>query len=147
MNFRAKSTFTPQPFAGLEELLTPRLIAAVQDGCDAVLAEAQAICPVQTGELRDSGQDTVKWEGQRVDGYVQFTAAHAGFVEFGTGVHGNGTYPYDLPQSGVPITGDWVYDYKGQDWQGHAAQPFLRPALDTARPVIIGAFQRQGFRV
>ena len=70
------------------------------------------------------------------------TAPYAAFVEYGTGLRGAGTYPYELPSEGVPYTGSWVYDYKRQNWQGHAAQPFMRPALDTARPEIRAIFGR-----
>ena len=47
----------------------------------------------------------------------------------------------------VPITGSWVYDYKKQNWVGHEAQPYMRPALDTARPAILEAFAKRGFKI
>jgi hypothetical protein len=47
--------------------------------------------------------------------YAKDTSKRAAiaFFEFGTGEVGRGTYPDNtkLPQSGVPITGDWEYYY------------------------------------
>lgn len=33
------------------------------------------------------------------------------YIEFGTGEYAKGTYPGQLPQSGVPITGNWQHYY------------------------------------
>jgi len=147
MNIRAQSTFRAGDFARLEALILPRVQAAVTTAADAVLEQAQSNAPVQSGELRDSGRREVVWEGQRVDGYVVFDAAHAAFIEFGTGLRGAGTYPYALPQSGTPFTGSWVYDYKNQGWVGMRAHPYIRPALDSRRDDIRAAFVAQGFQV
>lgn len=148
MNFRATAKFAPIDLVRVQSSIVPRIVAAVNEGCGAVVEEAQAIVPVDTGELRDSiGTQTVELVGTTVAGTVAATAGYAGFVEFGTGLHGEGTYPGELPQSGVPFTGSWVYDFKRQNWQGHTARPYMRPALDTARPEIIEAYRKQGFRI
>lgn len=106
-----------------------------------VLEEAEAIVPVAGGELRESGRTIPATGDDTITGRIEFTAGHAAFVEFGTGIRGMGTYPYPLPQAGVPFTGGWVYDYKHQNWIGMPAQPYLRPALDTARPAIRAVFR------
>lgn len=36
------------------------------------------------------------------------------FFEFGTGEYAKGTYQGNLPQSGVPLTGNWEYYYKSE---------------------------------
>ena len=36
------------------------------------------------------------------------------FFEFGTGEYAKGTYQGELPQSGVPLTGNWEYYYKSE---------------------------------
>ena len=36
------------------------------------------------------------------------------FFEFGTGEYAKGTYQGNLPQSGVPLTGDWEYYYSSK---------------------------------
>ncbi len=146
MNIRANSTFKAGDFARLEALIVPRLIAAVDNATQAVLETSQTLAPVDTGDLVSSGDRTTAYrKGTKVQGAVFYTSEHASFVEFGTGLIGSGTYPFDLPQSGVPITGSWVYDYKHQNWQGMRAQPYLRPSLDISRAAIMQAFTDQGF--
>jgi hypothetical protein len=141
MNLRATSTFRAGQFAALEALLVPKLLAAAQAAGEAVLSESQSAVPRRTGELADSGGVTKEWVGMHVTSYVVYSAGHAAFVEFGTGITGRGTYPYDLPQSGVPITGSWIYDYKQQNWHGMHSKPYLRPALDTGRGAALDAFR------
>lgn len=148
MNFKASATFKPVDLVRLQQKLVPKIVAAVTEGCGAVVEEAQAMAPSESGELHDSIHTaSVQLIGTSVSGTVVADAPHAGFVEFGTGLAGEGTYPGDLPEAGVPFTGSWVYDYKGQNWPGHAAQPYMRPALDSARGAIIAAYARQGFKV
>lgn len=128
------------------QLVVPKIVAAMQEGQEAVVSEAQMIAPVRSGDLVSKiGPGPVEIKGTIVSGTVVSESDHAGFVEFGTGLRGRGTYPYELPQSGVPITGSWIYDYKNQQWIGMVAQPYLRPALDSARPEILGAFEKRGF--
>ena len=147
MGVRAHSSFKSVDFAVFEQRLVPRIIAAVTSASDAVKAQAQENAPYGTGELHDSAQREVAWIGKAVTGHVAFTAGHAAFVEFGTGTRGRGTYPYDLPRSGTPYTGSWVYDYKRQNWRGMTARPYLRPALDESRGAILHAYEEQGFKV
>lgn len=147
MNIRASSEFKPADLSRLESLIVPKLIAATTNAAEAAAEEARAIVPVNTGELRSSIGIQVEWVGRAVNGYIIARAKHAGFVEFGTGLAGSGTYPYDLPTFNVPITGSWIYDYKQQKWPGMVAQPYMRPALDTARGAILHAYEAAGFTV
>lgn len=101
---------------------------SAEQAAEVVLEEAEAIVPVDTGELRESGHTEIEVEGSTVHGYVVFDSPHAGYVEFGTGQRGAasegaGPYPYD------------------PNWPGMVAQPYARPALDTARPAIIEIFR------
>ena len=114
---------------------------SVEQSAEVVLEEAEAIVPVHSGELRESGHVEIESDATEDHGFVVFDAPHAQFVEYGTGLTGEGTYPYDLPTEGVPITGGWVYDYKKQNWHGMEAQPYARPALDTAQPAILEIFK------
>lgn len=120
-----------------------RVFVAVGKAQEVVVTEARGNVPVITGELRESIHkiEPRMETGQRVVGSVVADAAHAAFVEFGTGVRGRGTYPYDLPQSGVPYTGRWIYDYRHINWRGMPARPYMRPALDSGRGAILGAFK------
>jgi hypothetical protein len=145
MNIRANVTFQAGNFARLEAIIVPRIIAAVDQATELVLGVSQQLVPVDTGELVSSGGRETQWKGQRVTGTVSYSSPHASFIEFGTGIIGSGTYPYELPREGVPFTGSWVYDYKHQNWQGMPARPYLRPALDQSQGGIIAAFGRHSF--
>ena len=145
MNIRAHATFRAGDFARLEARIVPKIMAAVDEGTQAVLDESRTLVPVDTGELASSGGKEVTWAGHKVTGAVSYTAPWAAFNEMGTGIRGEGTYPYPLPQTGVPITGSWIYHYRIPTWTGMAARPFLRPALDFARDQIMAAFRGQGF--
>ena len=147
VNIRASAEFKPADLSRLESLIVPKLIGATQNAADAAAEEARAIVPVDTGELRSSIGTQVEWIGRAVNGYIIARAKHAGFVEFGTGLRGSGTYPYDLPMFNVPITGEWIYDYKQQNWAGMVARPYMRPALDTSRGAILHAYEAAGFTV
>jgi hypothetical protein len=145
MNLRANVTFQAGNFARLESIIVPRIVKAVDAATDLVLSTSQQLVPVDTGELVSSGGRETQWKGTMVTGSVSYSSPHASFVEFGTGIIGSGTYPFPLPQEGVPYTGSWIYDYKRQNWMGHVAQPYLRPALDQNRSGILDLFGRQGF--
>ena len=124
------------------------MVEAIEESQQIVVDEAQMIAPLRSGDLVSKIQPgPIELTGTLIIGTVDSNSAHAGFVEFGTGLRGAGTYPYDLPTSGVPITGSWIYDYKNQKWVGMPAQPYLRPALDTSRPAILDAFAKRGFKV
>lgn len=147
MNIRANASFRAGDFARLEARLLPRIIKAVTGATEAVLQNSLQNVAVDTGDLASSGGQEIEHRGQRVIGSVSYSANHASFVEMGTGILGSGTYPYPLPQTGVPITGFWHYDYRGQGWKGHVAQPFLRPALDSSHGEILDSFRAEGFQV
>ena len=146
MSIQATATFTfADPESVVRSYIVPRIMAAVDRAEDVVVQEAQSIVSVDTGELGGSiSKDPVIDTGSQVIGIVAARAHHAQFVEFGTGLRGMGTYPWDLPTSGVPITGNWQYDYRRQNWAGMAAQPYLRPSLDSSRDRILECFRGMG---
>lgn len=141
MNFKTTSSYSGMNTAVIERTFRAASRLSVEQSAEVVLEEAEALVPVRSGELRESGHVEVDSDATEDHAYVVFDAPHAQFVEYGTGVTGDGTYPYELPEEGVPITGSWVYDYKKQNWHGMEAQPYARPALDTARPAIIEIFR------
>jgi hypothetical protein len=60
---------------------------------------------------------------------------HIAFIEYGTGVKGDGTYAHDLPQSNIPFTGSWVYDFRYKErhihWIGKEAEsPMLNSFIE-----------------
>jgi hypothetical protein len=144
MNLKAKAVFSGKNFAVFETALVAKLLVGAEAAANVVLGEADVNCPRgETGDLAASGKVTVATmvKSQRVTSYVSYDAAYAAFVEFGVGLRGQGTYPYALPQTGVPITGSWQYDYRHVGWKGFHAQAFLRPALDTGRAGALDAFK------
>ena len=128
MNIRANSTFRAGDFARLEALLVPKLIAGAEAAAKAVLAISQGLVPVDTGALKASGQISVEWSGRRVTGYVVYTAAHAAYVEYGTGRRG----------AESPGAGPFAYTLS---WPGMRAQPYVRPAMDIGRQQTVDAFR------
>ncbi len=133
MKLHATSTYTPRSTAGqfIETNVTPGVIAAVEASDQLVLQESQMLVPVDTGELKASGSVLpVESTGKTVSGGVVYTAGHAGYVEYGTGIRG----------ASSPGAGPYPYS---STWAGMPAQPYLRPALDTAREAIRGLFRSQ----
>ena len=132
MPLGATAVYTPS--GGGEQATVQQIVAALLAAADVaghtVLAEAQQIVPVDTGDLEASGAvDTVD-NGSAVVSTVSFGTDHAAYVEFGTGQRG----------AGSPGAGPYPYN---PDWPGMVAQPYLRPALDSSRGEIVSAFQDQ----
>ena len=147
MNIRAIPGFKPGNLSAIEEMITARVADAVQESSAAVMDAAKILVPVDTGELRSSIAMQMELKGKIVIGTIYAGANHAAFVEYGTGLVGSAAPHPPLPSEGVPITGSWIYDYKGQGWIGMAARPFLRPAYDASKNFILQAFGRQGFKI
>lgn len=79
---------------------------------------AKRLCPVDTGNLRNSITHVVKDDEMAV--YVGSNVEYAPYVELGTGVYADGGRP-------TP----WVFQDENGDWHrtnGQKAQPFLKPA-------------------
>lgn len=147
MNIRASADFKPGNYAAFEAQIVPRIIAATRAATAAVAVEARALCPVDSGELQGSIGTEVVLSRQEVDGAIFAAAPYAAFVEYGTGLVGEAAPHGALPTQGVPYTGNWVYDYKRQNWRGMPAHPFLRPAVDGSFGVIMDSYRAQGFVV
>lgn len=81
---------------------------------------AKKMCPVDTGNLRNSITHTVTNSGERA-AYVGTNSQYGVYVECGTGVH----YPGGRQTP-------WVYQDAKGDWHlthGQRAQPFIKPAV------------------
>jgi len=123
LTLRAAVVWKPRNDLGqfVARRIAPAAAAGAKAWADAVLARAQQIVPVDTGELRDSGHVVVVVEDKRCYARVQFDADHAAFVEYGTG------------RRGAASAGAGPHGYN-QEWAGMAAQPYLRPASDEVKP-------------
>jgi HK97 gp10 family phage protein len=111
-----------------------------------VHGQAKDLAPVDKGQLAGSIHMKVKKKRNRVEGRVYTNVEYAPYVEFGTGITGNGTYPYKI--EGLSLTykdkgwayfdedkGEWIYT-KGQE-----AQPYMYPALNLHKETIMRMFK------
>ena len=81
---------------------------------------AKKLCPVDTGNLRNSITHTVSDNGERA-AYVGTNSEYAVYVECGTGIY----YPGGRQTP-------WVYQDEKGDWHlthGQRAKPFIKPAV------------------
>ena len=127
MNFSAQATAMPVNTAVAIAKIRAGVQLAVEQACQLISEEAKAIVPVRTGELRDSIGWSAETEGNKVIGTVSATAAHAIFVEMGTGRRG----------AESPDRGPGPYS---MSWPGMSPRPYLRPAVDVAREEVKGLF-------
>lgn len=82
---------------------------------------AKDLCPVDTGQLRNSLSHVVD-DGENVV-YIGTPLEYGAYVELGTGIYAEG---------GVGRPTPWVYQDAKGDWhytRGNPAQPFLKPAV------------------
>lgn len=80
---------------------------------------AKRLCPVDTGNLRNSISHTVDEDEPAV--YIGSNTSYAPYVELATGIYAEGGRP-------TP----WVYQDENGNWhwtRGNKAQPFLKPAV------------------
>ena len=95
---------------------------AVKKATSFVHGQAKALAPVDTGRLRGSIHQNVEKKVNLVVGKVYTNLNYAPYVEFGTGIRGNGSYPYESELKSINLA------YK-EDWKGMKSQPFLFPAI------------------
>ncbi len=110
------------------------LKSAVNKATQLVHGQAKALAPADTGLLRESIHMQVKDTGKAVEGRVYTNTEYAAYVEFGTGIKGNGTYPYKVEGLSLEYKDKgWAYyDEDKGEWiytKGQKAQPYMYPAL------------------
>ena len=104
-----------------------------------IQASAKLLCPVDTGELRNS-INVIKLENGVS---VGTNCEYAIYQEFGTGSKGNPAVPHTTKQK-------WTYYSGGRFYttSGNYPQPFLQPAFlenrDNIKAVIIAELQSGG---
>ena len=110
----------------------------VNEATKIVHAQAKDLAPVNKrgggGALAGSIHMESKKTKNGYEGRVYTNQEYSAYVEFGTGVKGNGTYPYEI--EGVTLTykdKGWAYkDPKTDEWvytKGQEAQPYMYPSL------------------
>ena len=97
-----------------------------------VKSTAKELCPVDTGNLQGSINSRVhRTDRNKVKVTVYTQVEYAPYVEFGTGIRGNGSYPYDN-------------DIEYGSIAGQVAQPFMYPALKLTEQDILEEFYKKG---
>lgn len=109
-----------------------------------VHSQAKLLAPVDTGDLAGSIHFNTVVKGTEIIGKVYTNKVYAPFVEFGTGIKGNGTYPnkkIKLTYRSTP----WVYTPNdGEDFyytEGQVAQPYMYPAIKQNEKKIKAMFK------
>lgn len=101
--------------------------------------QTKMLVQVDTGELIDSIHMKIEKNKNDVSGIVFTNNDHAVFQEFGTGVTGNGTYPYknELDFDLVYKDKGWIYTPdNGKSFyytEGIEAQPYMYPSLQIGK--------------
>lgn len=104
------------------------VLEAMESACQRALEKcglvgeghAKKLCPVDTGNLRNSITHTVSDNGERA-AYVGTNSEYAVYVECGTGIY----YPGGRQTP-------WVYQDAKGDWHlthGQRAKPYIKPAV------------------
>jgi len=116
----------------LNKMANMELEDTVKKATTLVHGQAKALAPVDTGNLAGSIRMEVKKKDQSIEGRVFTNVQYAPYVEFGTGVKGNGSYPYEV--EGLKLT-------YHESWGGMPAQPYMYPALKQNEKIIKQLFK------
>lgn len=97
-----------------------------------VHGQAKALAPVDKGNLAGSIRMEIKKNNKELEGRVYTNTQYGPYVEFGTGIKGNGSYPYDI--DGLKL----AYH---ETWAGMPSQPYMYPALKENEKYIKNLFK------
>lgn len=125
----------------LDNLNSAKLMKAarkgLQDGLQDIRSEAQMLCPVDTGQLRNSIKTrTFNKDGDLI-GEVYTAAEYARYVELGTGPKGEANHKGidpDIAAKVVYSPEGWYFGTKDGEpayTEGMPARPFLYPAFKS----------------
>lgn len=117
----------------LNAMATMELRDTMTKAVTIVHGQAKSLAPVDTGNLAGSIRMKVKLKKDTLEGRVYTNTQYAPYVEFGTGVKGNGSYPYDI---------DGLQLAYHESWGGMKAQPYMYPALKQNEKVIKDLFKQ-----
>lgn len=113
--------------AGIMQKAIAGVSEGITEAARLIAEEAVNTVAVDKGDLRDSIEaEQAQVNGNIVEALVTAGTDHAFFVEYGTGIRGANTDP-----SGNV--------HRDPNWPGMAAQPYVRPALDTKRSDVLAA--------
>ena len=122
----ARVQFTPRASSGqFVSRVAAGAATGVNNSLRLIYDRSQQLVAVDTGELKSSGAIVEATDkGGMATGSVVYTAGHAGYVEFGTGIRGSSSGGASSKVS------------YSSTWPGMPAQPYLRPAADESRQAI-----------
>ena len=128
------------------EIANMELKTAMNKATQLVHGQAKALAPVDKGQLAGSIHMQVKDTGKELQGRVYTNVEYAPYVEFGTGITGNGTYPYKVKGLNLVYRNKgWAYyDEDKGEWiytKGQEAQPYMYPALKMHEKTIKQIFK------
>lgn len=95
-----------------------------------VQGQAKGLAPVDTGTLRNSIR--MNYDSNKKEGKVYTNNEYATYVEFGTGIRGNGSYP--------DSNKNLIYN---QNWKGQVAQPYMYPALQHGKSLVTETLKQE----
>lgn len=114
-------------FPGWEKVIGAQIVPEFVAAGKTMRSVARRLVPVDTGELKDSIGDFVRFERDGLPhAYLEATEPYADFVEYGTGRRGKATVGRGGGRIKQPP------DYIHGPSRGNRAQPFLRPAMTLA---------------
>ena len=118
--------------AAIEEIgNTDGVKQALGKACAVVERSAKEKAPKDTGELRRSITSRVEERDGKIEGIIFTPLEYAPYVEYGTGLFAENGGRKDVP---------WCYKDDKGEWHttsGQHPQPFMRPALNENREMII----------
>lgn len=114
-----------------------RVSQAVRKSAFDIQARAQAMAPVDTGNLKGSISTEIAGDGLSAE--VTANADYAAHVEYGTAPHV--IRPRNASMLAFKVGGVTVFA-KEVNHPGTAAQPFMTPAAEEVRPSFIAAVKQ-----
>lgn len=105
----------------LRQMKKAKMNKTIRKWTEYVRGEAVDLCPVKTGELRQSIHSDVEDNGDTTVGTVYTDKEYAACVEFGTGRRG---------AASTGVSPDVELDYS-TSINGQPAQPYMYPALNN----------------
>ena len=117
----------------LTKMASMELNKKMSEAVTLVHGQAKELAPVDTGNLAGSIRMKIKRKSNEIEGRVYTNVQYAPYVEFGTGIAGNGSYPYDI--EGL----DLAYH---EEWAGMPAHSYMYPALKMHEKYILKLFEK-----
>lgn len=132
MHFEFNIDDFDKSIARMKQMADPNVVdgavlVGLREGGRLVQAAAKNLCPVDSGQLRNSIAiaDLPEQAGVEIGSNVEYAA----YVEYGTGQRGDPSVPHR------------------EDWAGMSPQPYLYPALDVNKENIANAVKNAVGRV